>query len=134
MPAITVTFLGLEALSKRGDFDEFLFKFAYVDTSLVGSPEETGNTAQASVTARMSRSLQSTWKLGRPSLQKVLFEYARRGLVDRISAEGGAGSFAIDLNSSSAPQKNPYDPERISMVEGTRYQVDVSRPIRFRGT
>ena len=134
MSAVTVTYLGLEHLSKRGDYDEYIFSFSLVDTALIGAPEESSETSVTDVAARISRSLQSIWRITLPQVEKVLFEHSRRALLERLSSEGKTAELAVDLNSSTAPRENPYDLDRIAMATGTTYEVDVHRPLGFRGT
>jgi hypothetical protein len=132
MVSKTVTFLRYEQLPKAGDYLEVVFDFSVVDSSLVSPPEEIIHTSQARIAVKMSRTLQSTWRLESPQLEKVLFEHANRHLLQRVSDGAFKESDRVDLNTSTAPAACPYDPDRIVMTPGTTFEVEVERHLGFR--
>ena len=133
MVSKTLTFLRYEQLPKAGDYLEVVFDFSVVDTSLVSRPGEIIHTSQARIAVKMSRTLQATWHLESPQLEKVLFEHASRHLLQRVS-DGVffKESDHVDLNTSTAPAACPYDPDRIVMTPGITYKVEVEGLLGFR--
>jgi len=127
MPSKTITFLSLESLPQRGDKIEICFTFSLLDTSLVGTPEEQTKTTYPTVIVKMSRSLQTTWNLHPPELEKIMFEYAERHL-DKLVADGNeVVSESLDLYTSTAPLKCPYDPSSIMITPEESHEVIVKR-------
>lgn len=130
----TLTYLGHECLPKMGDATEIRFSFSVIDTSLIGIPEQHMNVIRRTVVVKMSGTLQATWRLQSQQLEKVAFEFAKRHLIKKV-AEGTASiDEIIDLNTSTAPATCPYDPERIAMTVGDRYEVSVQKPLGFHST
>ena len=132
MAVQTITFLEYERLAKLGDYEEFLFRFSLLDTPLIGTPEESALTNQVPVFAKISRTLQNTWKLQLPDLAKVLFEYAKRHLMEQVSKGAPLDDVRVELSTSTAPAECPYDPTRISMDPGSNFEVDVKRNLGIR--
>jgi len=132
MTSKTLTFIGFEYVPKAGDYTDIRFDFSIVDTAFVGGPEERKNTSQVKVLARISRTLEAIWKLAPPQLEKVLYEFAKRHLQDKVSDGTDSADERIDLNTSTAQQDCPYEPERISITPGSRFEVEVRRQFGFR--
>ena len=132
MGTTSVKFLDFEQLSKAGDYIEIVFSFSLVDAYLVGRPEEDTSTTRARVSVRMTRSLQSIWRLESPRLEKVMFEYAKRALQARVSRGSPKEYDQIDLNTTTAPSICPFDPDRITITPGAGFQVEAQRPLGFR--
>lgn len=128
----TISFLEYERLANVGDYEEFLFRFSLVDTTLIGTPEESALTTPVPVFVKISRTLQNTWRLQLPDLVKILFEYAKRHLMEQVSKGAPVDDARVDLNSSTAPAKCPYDSARVAMDPGSSFEVDVKRNLGFR--
>ena len=134
MASKTLTFVSFERLPTVGDYTDIRFNFSIVDTSLVGSPEEGTHTSQVKVLVRISRTLEAIWKLAPPQLDKVLYEFAKRHLQDKVSDGTDIPDEQVDLNTSTAPQECPCELERISMIPGSRFEVEVRRQMGFRAS
>ena len=127
-----VTFVEHEPLPKAGDYDEILFRFTVLDPTRAGSPEETTLTSHVTVSVTISRTLQATWSLQSSDLLKVLFEYAKRHLIQTASKGVPLADMRVDLNTSTAPTSCPYDPSRIAMEWGGFFDVEIKRDLGFR--
>ena len=132
MPAQRISFEGHEPLSKAGDYGEFLFRFSSVDITHIGTPEEAALTAHVTVSVRISRTLQNTWSLQSSDLTKVLFEYAKRYLMQVGGKRGALADGMVDLNTTTAPKSCPYDPARIAMHPGCYFDVETKNALGFR--
>jgi hypothetical protein len=132
MASKTLTFIGFENIPKAGDYTDIRFDFSIVDTSFVGTPEEGNNTSEVEVLVRISRTLEAIWTLAPSQLDKVSYEFAKRHLQDKVSDGTDTPDERIDLNTSTAERECPYNPERISMTPGSRYEVEVRRHFGFR--
>ena len=132
MTTQSISFLEHERLAKVGDYEEFLFRFSMVDTTHIGSPEESTLTTQVPVFVKISRTLQNTWSLQSSDLVKVLFEYAKRHLMKEVSRGSPVAEVRVDLNTSTASSECPYDPARIAMDSGVNFEVEIKRNLGFR--
>jgi hypothetical protein len=127
----TVTILTDELLDRAGDFTERLYAISVVDTPLVGTPEEHASTKRVLMTVKVSRSLQSTWRLSDEELRAVMYESGKRFLVKSIGSGDSSPSINLDLNTSTAPAKCPYGPSRITIDLGKPFEVESTRPLGF---
>ena len=132
MTTQSISFLEHERLAKVGDYEEFLFRFSMVDTTHIGSPEESALTTHVPVFVKISRTLQNTWSLQSTDLAKVLFEYAKRHLMEEVSRGAPLDDVRVDLNTSTVPTESPYDPARIAMDPSISFEVDIRRNLGFR--
>ena len=119
-------------MAKVGDYEEFLFRFSMVDTTHIGSPEESALSTHVPVFVKISRTLQNTWSIESSDLVKVLFEYAKRHLIEEVSIGAPLDEVRVDLNTSTVPIGCPYDPARIALDPGVTFEVDIRRNLGFR--
>lgn len=101
-------------LPKTIDAVEYQFPFTVVDSSLIGSPEEESETKQHSVTVGITGVLDACWRLSQPDLVKVLFEYAKRHIAEKLKDGTLSDKEELWLLTSSHPSKCPFDPSMIS--------------------
>lgn len=131
MPTQSISFIEHERLAKAGDYEEFLFRFSMVDASHIGSPEESALTTHATVFVKISRTLQNTWRLQMSDLVKVLFEYAKRHLMEELSRGAPVADGRVDLNTSTAPTDCPFDSAKIAMDPNLNFEVEIKRYLGF---
>jgi hypothetical protein len=134
MTVISATFLKSTRLDRLGDYAEFAYDFSTVEAHLVGAPEEKAATRPSRVTVKLTRSLQSMWRLSDQDAERVSYEFARRDLQEHIAEGSDTGDIALELHSSTQPRDCPYDPNRIIMYLGDSFEVEVHRPLGFRRT
>ena len=96
------------------DAVEYQFPFTVVDSSLIGSPEEESETKQHSVKVGITGVLDACWRLSRPDLVKVLFEYGKQHIVEKLKDGTLSDKEELRLLTSSHPSKCPFDPSTIS--------------------
>ena len=101
-----------EDVTKSGqDGTEFLFRFTMVNADLVDFPEEAANTKLKIITVSISRTLRCIWLLNDDYLKLVLFETAKRKIIDDIQQRKNS-----DDDERIVMQQNdicPFDPKRI---------------------
>jgi len=115
-----------EPLPKNRDAVEYQFPFTVVDSSLIGSPEEESETKQHSVKVCITGVLVACWRLSRPDLVKILFEYGKRHIAGKL--EGGTLSVKEELylSTSNYPDECPFDPSMIS--DPSQASINVTNP------
>lgn len=121
--SVAITFTQYEFLAVMRDGFDYQLDYSYVPSDLVGQPEEVSETRDGTVVVGASRTLATSWRLGREDLEKVLFEYAKRHI--RAKAEEGSlgGRSEIQLTTANAARRCPFDP--------TRVQLEIGTPIHF---
>lgn len=96
------------------DAVEYQFPFTVVDSSLIGAPEEESETKQQIVKVGITRTLVACWGLSQPDLVKVLFEYGKRHIAEKLKDGVLSDKEELWLSTSSHPSKCLFDPSRIS--------------------
>lgn len=95
------------------DSREFKFPFRIVDTELVGVPEERSKSENASVNVSVSRTLETTWDLSDNNLIKVMFEYGKRHIIQKLKDTTFLPKEELFLSTRNAEYPCQFDPERI---------------------
>ena len=123
----TVTFTGGRWLPYTGrDGSDIAFEYSAVDSAFVGQPEETSMARHGEIVVTISRWLSTSWGLDEDALAKVLFEYARRHIRDKVFDGALSTHEGIELTTSNCPKKCPFDPVRIDMSFGKAYEFPVA--------
>lgn len=124
----TVTFTRGRWLPYSGrDGTEIAFDYSAVDSAFVGQPEETSKTRHGVIVVAISRWLSTGWGLDKDSLAKVLFEYAKRHIREKVFDRTLGTHEEIELTTSNCPRKCPFDPVRIDMSFGKGYEFPVAQ-------
>jgi hypothetical protein len=101
-----------------------IFPYSVVRSDLIGAPEETSSTKRFKLKLGISRSLASCWNLQPDKLIKVLFEYGKRYVIQRLKDNTLTSEQELFLTSSSYPTVCPFDPDRIPAPSGATIEVD----------
>lgn len=109
-----VLFSDPRLLPTTKDAFEYEFPFTVVDSSLIGAPEEESKTEIHTIKVSITRTLASMWKLSQQDLVKVLFEYGKRHIVEKLKDGTLSDTEELWLSTSSHPKKCPFNPARIS--------------------
>jgi len=102
---------------------DYALKYSVVDTDFVGEPEELSHTKHGSIVVGISMPLATAWGLDESSCEKVLFEYAKRHIKDKVFDNTLSEHEELQLTTSTAPKKCPFDPKRI--------EISFERPFEF---
>jgi hypothetical protein len=122
-----------EWLPHIGDSDIYIFKYTIVEGEHKGKPEEKSYSQEQSVKVKISRSTQKSWGLMKPdpNLDKVIFQYA----LDLVARKVQDGTLKTDEDVvlfDDAPQKCPYNSEKIQFKFGVPLEIQVIRPLGFK--
>ena len=109
----TIFFEPTRRVPLRGDYIEYVFPFRLVDTELVGSPDEISRSSHHEITVVVSGSLASCWNLNDDQQHRVMFEYGKRHIVQKIQDGTLRKSEELDLYTRNVELPCPFDPERI---------------------
>lgn len=125
--SVAITFTKYELLAVTRDGFDYQLDYSYVPSDLVGQPEEVAEKRDGTVVVGISRTLATSWRLGREDLEKVLFEYAKRHV--RAKAEEGSlgGSSEVQLTTANAARPCPFDPARIQLGIGTPVHFEMPK-------
>ena len=103
-----------DLLPKIRDVVEYQFPFTVVDSSLIGAPEEESETRQHTVKVVITGVLDACWGLSQPDIVKVLFEYGKRHIVEKLKDGTLSDKEELRLSDLNPPDKCPFDPSMIS--------------------
>lgn len=101
-------------LPKTRDVVEYQFPFTVVDSSLIGAPEEESETRRHTVKIVIAGVDVACWGLSQPDLVKVLFEYGKRYIVEKLKYGTLSDKEELRLSDLNPPDKCPFDPSMIS--------------------
>ncbi|MCK4597128.1 hypothetical protein KAU04_03780, partial [bacterium] len=125
----TVRFYKPIPLPSDRDAVEYRFPFAVIDSSLIGKPEEESETSHHSIKVTITGTLAACWGFGRtesdPVLEKVLFEYGKRHIVEKLHDGILSDKEELLLATGNQPNECPFDPSRISEPSGTSIKVPI---------
>lgn len=126
------------------------FPFTLVDSSLIGAPEEWSRTSGYLISVSATLELVHAWEFGfvtsindneqvrndRDNLMKVLFEYAKQYVIQKLkSSEPLAQQEKLTLNTSNAEVPCPYHYSRIQAPTNTSNvicEVETNPPANLR--
>lgn len=108
------------------DVTRYLFEFSVVDSSLVYQPEEISETLRGKLVVGITRELNYNWRLNQKDLIKVLFEFGKRHIIQKIKDRTLAESEELLLTTSNSSDNCPFDPSRIPNPNGPRFKVEIT--------
>ena len=121
----TIVFEEPRQLHTTRDAVEFLFPFRVVDSELVGAPEEASRSSLHRLRLGVSGTLYAIWGLNGLDLVKVLFEYGKRHIAQKLKDEALAENEELMLHTGNAESPCPFDPSRIENPTGAVVEVNV---------
>jgi hypothetical protein len=114
----TITFTYKEYLPITKDALDVNFHFNVIDSSLVGAPEEKSVQTHHVVKVTITRTLAACWGLEPEDRDKVMFEYGKRHVIEKIKDGNLGAEEELWLSSYKVPSQCPFDPARIENPEG----------------
>jgi hypothetical protein len=108
------------------DVTEFVFPFRLVDSELLGRPEELSKSAQHQISVVVSRTLAACWDLTDDQKLRVMYEYGKRHVIEKIREGTLSDGEEIDLHTRNAELPCPFDPERIENPMNAVVNVDLA--------
>lgn len=115
--------------SSNRDIAQYLFKFTVIDSSLIGEPEEFSKTFRSKIIVGITLELNRNWQLKDKDneLIKVLFEYGKRHVIQKLKDGTLSEREEIFLTTSNSPENCPFDPSRIINPRYVKFEVDISK-------
>lgn len=109
-----ITFCKHTKLPKEGDYEKVKFYFKYICTNYIGKPEEDLKYKDISIEIKITKDLISQWNLHpNKDLEKILFEFGKRYIIEKIKDETIQNKERLDLNIFDQDKKCPYNPDKI---------------------
>ncbi len=122
----TLMFKSPSSLARTRDATEYLIPYTLVESSLVGSPEERNKTSRFSIKVGGTGTLISCWGFEESDLIKVLFEYGKRHIIEKLKDGTLSDMEELLLSTSTAEVPCPFDLSRITDPTKTTIEVEVS--------
>ena len=119
---IKLSFHHPEFVPTSKDATEYIFPYNFVNKKLLGMPEEVSETKYYKIKVSITRTLQSMWQLSEDDLLKVLYEYIKRYLSEKIKLDSIRNNEEYSLSTDSHPKKSPYDPTRIQYLDSVEFE------------
>ncbi|MDI5986265.1 hypothetical protein QLQ85_15840 [Halomonas sp. M4R5S39] len=120
----TVRFASPYQIAPFRDAIDIAFPYEIVPSEFVGAPEERSQTKRRHLKIGISRTLASCWGLTDSDLIKVLFEYGKRYLSERIKDRALSDELELWLTTATHPQDSPFDPKRIPEPDGANVEIE----------
>ncbi len=114
-----------QILTNHWNFTEYIYPFSVIDSSLIGSPEEKSKTDYHEIKVGMSRDLQSCWDLKKSDLVKVLFEFGKRHVIQKLKDGTLSEKEELSLHTGNTEKTCPFDISRIPNPNRATFKVQL---------
>lgn len=122
----TIFFEPTRRITSGCDVTEYVFPFRVVDTTLVGGPDEILQSSHHAIKVAVTRTLSSSWDFTDDNLHRVMFEYGKRHVIQKVQ-DGTLREFEeLDLHTANAPCPCPFDPAQIENPMGAVITLESS--------
>lgn len=106
------------------DVTEYIFPFRLVDTEIIGTPDELNLSSQHNITVVVSRTLASCWGFNDDQQHRVMFEYGKRHILQKVREGTLSESEELDLHTGNAELPCPFDPSLIENPMNAKIKVE----------
>jgi hypothetical protein len=126
-----ITFLQPIILESTRDGVDIVFPFTLIDKEYIGTPEEENKYSKQHIKVGISGTLIACWGLDRysdedfASLVKLLFEFGKRHIMEKIQDSTLSEKEEIDLTTANAPVERPFNPKKTHNPEGAYYDIEM---------
>lgn len=120
----TIFFEPTRRIVSGRDVTEYVFPFRLVDTELIGSADEISRSSHHTITVVVSRTLASCWGFTDDQSHRVMFEYGKRHIVQKMRDGTLGKSEELDLHTRNVELPCPFDPERIENPVNAEVKVE----------
>ena len=122
----TILFEPTRRVVSGRDVTEYVFPFRLVDTELIGSSDEISRSSRHEITVVVSRTLASCWDFTDDQLHRVMFEYGKRHIVQKVRDGTLGESEELVLHTRNVELPCPFDPGRIENPIDAEVQIKSS--------
>ena len=124
----TLRLLSVVPLSTQRDAIEFNFHFSFIDSNLIGRPEENSSTQPVTIVTSITGTLHTMWSNSDPSFDvlKVLFEFSKRHLSEKLKEGTLLPKEELWLSTATQPSASPFESKKIQMEIGKSFDVEIS--------
>jgi len=123
MATKTIRLLNPRWKPKLGDKDELLINFEVIGNENLGRADEVNYTFYGKIVVGISGTLRSMWYLEGMDLEKVLVEFAKQQLHDKL-IDGSLGEEEeLQLSSFNAPQQCPFNVRGKDYYRNSAFEV-----------
>lgn len=121
----TIIFGKPQLLTRHWNFTEYIYPFSIIDSALIESPEEKSKTDHNKIKVGISRDLQSCWGLKENDLVKVLFEYGKRYVIQKLKDGTLSEKEELSLHTGNVEKSCPFDISRILDPYKAKFEVEL---------
>ncbi|MGB5848075.1 MAG: hypothetical protein WBH40_06285 [Ignavibacteriaceae bacterium] len=113
------------------DANEYHYKFALVDISLIGMPEESHYTSRHWIRVFISGTMEAAWMAKQQNIDflKVCYEYGKREIIQKVKDGSIQNSQELEIMSVNYPDECPFQSERINSEIGAVTDFEVAERI-----
>jgi len=104
---------------------QYRFEFSLIDSSVIGKPEEKSETFYGELLVGITIELNIDWRLDDKEMPKILFEYGKRHLVQKVKDGSISDKEELLLATSNSPDECPYDVAAIENPDGAKVEIEV---------
>ena len=97
-----------------------------MDTDLIGSPDEMSRSSLHEITVVVSRTLASCWDFTDDHQHRVMFEYGKRHIIQKVRDGTLMESEELDLHTRNVELPCPFDPERIENPMNAEVKIETT--------
>ena len=123
--SMLVVFGEPKSLPATRDAKEYLYPFTVVDTEFIGKPEELSQTSSHKVQVGVTGTQFACWGVREALLPKVLFEYGKRYIEQKILDGTLSEHEELQLHTGNSESPCPFSPDRIPNPSGHRFKLDL---------
>jgi hypothetical protein len=114
-----------ERIQQKKHVREIGFPFTVTDAVFVGTPNERNHSSERKIYVAVTDLLEKSCGLSEEALVKVLFEYARRHIEQKLRAGSLSMREEFTLGCEDVPQWPPFDYTRIRDPNGARVLINI---------
>jgi len=95
------------------EITEYIFPFRIVDSELIGRPDEISESSHYTIKVVVSRTLASCWGFNDDQQHRVMFEYGKRHVIQKLKDGTLRENEELDLHTANVELPCPFDPALI---------------------
>ncbi|MCL6100086.1 MAG: hypothetical protein M1391_16095 [Bacteroidetes bacterium] len=126
-----LTLLKANELPCTRDGSDYMYVFSFIDTSLIGQPEENYSTTKLQIRVGISGRMEAAWIARQKNINflKVCYEFGKRELIQKIKDGSIQGYQELEITSVNYPNECPFQSDRIQFEIGLYVDFEVVNKI-----